>query len=127
MKHYKSFPKVWIGCSDGSFLTLTGCGDDGVKAEIIKFGGDNDYYAYVVKGRDVYIGEHYRLVASFNSWLSIFDDHDMSFFYSGNRGDELINIYRAGEYGIIIHLVDEVNEDGIIIHSVDEVNEDGSR
>lgn len=65
MKHYKSFQKVWIGCSDGSFLTFIGCSKDGVKAEIIKFGGD-----------------------------------------------ELINIYRAGEYGIIIHLVDEVNYDG---------------
>lgn len=36
MKNYKEFEKRWIGCSDAAFLTFTGCGNDGVKAEIVK-------------------------------------------------------------------------------------------
>lgn len=103
-KTYRDFDREIIGGSDIAALTLTGCTPDGVDCKMLKFGGDAAYKAYIVDDADVEIGEHYTLVATFKSWVRIYDDYGMSWEYSKN--DATINIYRAGDYGCIIQIVE---------------------
>lgn len=105
MKSYKDFEKIYIGGSDIASLVLEGCRtlEDGTElgavVEFLKFGGDGGYWAYYVN-EPCEIGEHYKKVSSFNYWLRIYDDYKKTF---GEYGD--FNIYRAGDYGVIIEKV----------------------
>lgn len=108
MKTYKNFEKQYIGDSDVACLIASGCGDGGVKSEVIRFGGDNSYHAYIVRGKDVEIGSHYRLVASFRTWINIYDDQGLTFTL--HEYDSTINVYRAGEYGCIIQVISKDEE-----------------
>lgn len=101
MNSYKDFPKQYIGCSDIAALVMVGCGKGGVRAEILRFGGDEAYDAYVVTDADVIIPEHYSKVASFSYWLRIYDDTELAFKASGKE----INVYRAGQYGCLIQVI----------------------
>ena len=98
-KTYKDFEKTYIGSSDIAALTLTGMGEDGVKAEILRFGGDNSYHAYIITEDDVEIPQHYELNHEFRTWMTIFDDHEKTFKIRSKE----IKVYRAGTYGCIIH------------------------
>lgn len=101
MKSYKGFEKMYIGESDIASLTMVGFApEQGLTAQLLHFGGDNAYSAYIVDEPDVEIGAHYSLVGCFNSWLKIYDDRELVF----ERCSDKIEVYRAGEYGCIIHL-----------------------
>lgn len=103
MKNYKDFEKTFIGGSDIATLIMVGCRDDGggLVTEPLRFGGDGSYYAYIVEGEDVQIGSHYRLVATFNHWLKIYDDDER--VYSDDAKE--FRIYRAGDYGVILQVI----------------------
>lgn len=101
VKPIKDYGVQFIGNSDIALLTLTGYNDDrGAIASTLKFGGDSDCYAYIADSK-ASIGSHYTLTHTFNKWLWIYDDSGFtSKFYA-----ETINIYRAGDYGCIIQLI----------------------
>lgn len=101
MKNYKEYEKQLIGGSDVAALILVGCGDNGLKTEILDFGEDGVYFAYIVEGNDVEIGDHYKKVATFNHWLKIYDDQGRTFYEYGRE----FNIYRAGDFGCIIQVI----------------------
>lgn len=100
MKTYKDFEKIRIGESDIANLVMVGCREDqGAVTELLHFGEDGDYEAYYVT-EPCEIGEHYKKVASFESWLKIYDDTERTFDEYGD-----FNIYRAGDFGCIIEKV----------------------
>lgn len=101
--NYKSFGKQWIGGSDAAFLTFVGSGDDGVYAQAVKFGGDGEYNAYIIYGDDVEIGAHYKRVATFGTWLKIYDDDGRTFRH--HEYGATYNVYRAGDYGCIVQII----------------------
>lgn len=105
MKTYKDFEKTYIGGSDIASLILVGCRkDEGLKTEPLYFGEDGGYSAYIVnqtEKEEIKIESHYTKVATFNHWLKIYDDDGKTF---DCRGKE-INIYRAGQFGCIIQII----------------------
>ena len=100
MKTYKDFEKEYIGESDVAVLTMVGMTEECLTAQILHFGGDDAYSAYIVDEPDVEIGKHYSQVASFKTWLKIYDDKGLAFEVYSPK----IDVYTAGEYGCIIHL-----------------------
>lgn len=99
-KNYKDFTKTCIGGSDVAVLTLTGFSYDiGIFCELLHFGGDGEYSAYIVD-EDTAIPDHYEPVVTFHEWVNVYDDHGM---YDCISGDE-IRFYRAGNYGCIIQV-----------------------
>lgn len=110
MKNYKDFEKTYLGFSDYASLIAVSCPTnwDDTNGDLrigqIHFGGDNDYEAYECFG-DVEIGSHYEKVFSGKNWLKIYNDQGLA--YAGSRDDEngytLVDIYRACDYGCIIH------------------------
>ena len=101
MKNYKEFEQESIGYSDIATLILVGCDENGLKTEQLSFGGDGRYGAYIVTEPDVEIGSHYNKVATFNHWLKIYDDEGLTYRVDAKE----INIYRAGEFGCIIQII----------------------
>lgn len=106
MKHYKDYDKNYIGESDIARLILSYPG--GVQA--LNFGEDGEYYAYIIDG-DTIIGDHYKKVLQASTWLEIYDDTGLIRKFKGNR----INIYRAGDFGCIIQII-EAADNGNFIH-----------
>ena len=98
MAHYKDFKKVYLGNSD--IASLIAQDADGVTE--IKFGADGTYEAYECLGDNVQIDEHYKLVHQAKQWLRIYDDDECTYLrcYKEYRN---CDIYRAGDYGIILH------------------------
>lgn len=110
MKSYKEFPQRCIGSSDIAALTLVGMKPDPLSlvAEFLHFGEDGSYSAYIIGEKDVEIGAHYEKVATFKSWMRIYDDSCLVARFCGSE----INVYRAGEYGCIIQCIgDEGNSE----------------
>lgn len=100
MKSYKDFEKIFIGSSDIAALTLVGMSTNGeLIAEILEFGHDDRYSAYLVT-EEALIGSHYEKRFAFESWLRIYDDDDCVIKFRGDR----IDVYRAGEMGCIIRV-----------------------
>ena len=102
MKNYKEYERKYIGGSDIAALVLVGCDENGAKTQLLDFGGDNSYMAYIVD-ENAEIGAHYKEVATFNYWLKIYDDHERTFSVYAKE----IKIYRAGDYGCIIQIIGE--------------------
>ena len=100
MKSYKNYSQEYIGSSDVAALTAIGFDGNEVAAKVISFGGDDAYMAYIVD-ENAAIGDHYSEVARFKSWAKIVDDSGIQKRFNA---DEIV-IYRAGEYGYIIHLI----------------------
>lgn len=108
MRDYHEYKKIDLGGSDIAVITLTGCApegeasDYGLKACFLRFVEDGDYSAYVVDA-DAEIGAHYRMVTSFETWMRTFDDdgHGVEF-----KADKIV-VYRAGEYGCIVQLLNK--------------------
>ena len=105
MKTYKDFEKRYIGSSDIASLILAGCRtEEGLKTEALSFGEDGSYSAYIVKqseNEEIKIESHYTKVATFNHWLKVYDDDGKTFDCMGKE----INIYRAGQFGCIIQII----------------------
>ena len=66
------------------------------------FGEDGCYKAYIVT-EDTEIGSHYSKVASFTDWMKIYDDDEKTFEKKAKK----INVYRAGEFGCIIQIIQQ--------------------
>lgn len=102
--NYKEYKKIYIGMSDVATLIFVGCGnpdpDKEMQAVLVSFGGDGIYYAYLVD-ENAEIGEHYHQVASFEHWLTIYDDSGKTF----NQYAKKIIVYRAGSSGTIIQVI----------------------
>ena len=102
MKKYNEFSKQYIGQSDISLLVLTGCDHYGTPvSELLYFGEDGIYKAYIVEGADVSIGSHYKEMFVFHNWLRIYDDNGLTYTAKG----KLIKVYRSGEFGCIIQII----------------------
>ncbi|MCQ2976985.1 MAG: hypothetical protein MJ232_03115 [archaeon] len=99
-KDHHSYNKEYIGDSDIAALLMVGCSEDGLKSEIINYGEDASYSAYIVDA-DSLIPEHYKLVASFECWLKVYDDEVLTNTFRADK----INIYRSGMRGTIIQLL----------------------
>lgn len=104
MKTYKDFETIYIGGSDSASLILMGIKNKRT-LEFLSFGEDGEYYAYLIHRKEneiVEIGSHYKLITTFNTWLKIYDDDECTFRTEGR----VINVYRAGEFGCIIEVID---------------------
>lgn len=120
MEDYKK-EIVQLGSSDIASLTVVGCTTDGVKADILKMGGDGEYSAYIVRNFKGLLPSHYSTVMEFrcftqfynmdgsrgearamDTWVKIYDDTGLVATFSAKE----ISILRAGDYGIMIHLKD---------------------
>lgn len=67
----------------------------------LHFGEDGTYHAYIVHGTcDIPL--HYAEVAQFKDKIDIIDDDGFVTCYEAN----VIRVYRAGEFGCIIQLLD---------------------
>lgn len=105
MKTYQHFIRKYIGTSDVASLIMMGLKETGRSLEFLNFGEDGDYYAYLVdreEDKPVEIGSHYKRVATFTNWLKIYDDYESTLDIKG----KVINVYRAGEFGCIIEVID---------------------
>ena len=105
MKTYKDFREINIGMSDVASLIMMGIKETGRSLEFLNFGEDGEYYAYLIHRKEnepVEIGEHYKKVATFTNWLKIYDDYESTLDIKG----KVINVYRAGEFGCIIEVID---------------------
>ena len=96
---YKDFPKISIGESDIASLTIRSC----LNISLLRFGEDGDYYAYECIGDDIEIGAHYKKVFTGSHWLTIYDDNGVGYNRYAPEGYKAVDIYRAGEFGCIIH------------------------
>lgn len=105
MKSYKDFNKEFIGDSNISTLIMIGYDNiekDGLSLKKLVFGEDGHYMSYIVRG-EANIGSHYKLVAEFEYWLKIYDDDGLVRVLRAN----VIKVYRAGEIGCIIQLLNK--------------------
>ena len=106
MKSYKEYDREFIGDSDIAALTFVGTTKNGLKANILDFGSDGRYNAYIVD-ENAKIGDHYTLElefetsSGFKAWLKIYDDEGLTADYSADK----IKVYRAGDFGCIIQLI----------------------
>lgn len=120
MKNYKKYEKAYIGGSDVSALTVTAFGESGLTANILRFGSDGEYHAYIVDD-ECEIPSHYALAlhvspyaAEFHGldgsvthgtpsgWAKIYDDSGLVYEARFTNG---LNIYRAGERGCIVQIL----------------------
>ncbi len=101
MENYKA-KKISLGGSDIAALTMTGFGDEGVYATMLKFNGNGEYFAYVVNEATL-IPADYVLEATFTHRLTIFDDERLVYSVRADK----IEVYRTGEYGILIRVCNE--------------------
>jgi hypothetical protein len=101
MYNYKDFRKVYLGTSDIARLILVGTND----CQFLDFGGDDEYSAYLIP-QNCPLASHYHEVARFNTRVSIYDDTQLRLEISRNPNvsDEVIRIYRAGDYGCAIRI-----------------------
>lgn len=77
-----------------------------VNLSVFIFRIDTCYRAYIVTDKDARIGPHYRVVATFNHWLKIYDGDGLAHSVRANN----ITVYRAGELGCIIQMYDQSNK-----------------
>ncbi len=108
MKNYKDI-KVYLGSSDTAsldfFITYTG---ERIK---LKFGSDGEYSAYVCHNfTEKEIPEHYKKVFETSHFAGITFPPEISTepFTVRFTSIESIQIYRAGDFGCIINLVDKI-------------------
>lgn len=116
--YYKDYKKQGIGYSDIASLIMEGVRDGELKLERLLFGGDNSYDAYIVDD-EAEIPEHYSKVAEFDKWFRLYDDERRVM----NVHADKINVYRAGEYGCIIQIIDNIRRKEMIKMTIKEVKE----
>lgn len=101
-KKYDEFQKQPIGVSDIACLICIGYLDGRLNLTLLEFGEDGNYSAYIVN-EDAEIGAHYHKALEFDHWLKIYDDNGVVAKFSGEK----IIIYRAGDFGCIIQVVNK--------------------
>lgn len=101
MKNHHAYTKSYIGSSDFAALTLRSCD----KVGSLDFFEDGSYSAYIVDG-DCAIPDSYKIEFEGAHWLCIYDDTSLTAEF---RGDH-INIYRRGDYGCIIQIINDTKE-----------------
>lgn len=110
MKNHHTYEKAYIGESDVATLIAAGMrpaaekveGIHWLKTQPIAFSEDGAYDAYVVD-EECEIPDYYKLEATFEHWLKIYDDSSMAFSVRAKE----IRIYQAGSMGAIIQLIGE--------------------
>lgn len=113
MAHY-NFKKQYTGKSDMAALVLVGYTEEnGVTTSSLKF-----YHAYIVNG-PVELGALYKKVASFKSWLEIYDGSELKFRAEGER----IDVYRAGAHGCVIQVFEKEADE--LLKNINEELPDG--
>ena len=102
LKNHHFCEREYIGGSDYCNLILVGCSkiESGLKTYALHFWEDGDYEAYIAD-KETLIPPHYRLEATFNNWVKIYDDDGKTAKFEG----EEINFYRAGSFGCIIQVI----------------------
>ena len=93
-----------LGSSDIAALTITGIKDGKLTAEILEYYIDANYNAYIVTDKEVEIPDYYDLVSTWNTWIRIYDDETLVFHF--HKHDSKIEIYRAGDCGTIIRILE---------------------
>lgn len=96
---YKDCPKVDLGESDIASLTIR----SGLNISLLRFGEDGSYSAYECIGDGIEIGAHYTKIFTGFKWLTIYDDNGVAYNRYAPEGFTAVDIYRAGEFGCIIH------------------------
>ena len=117
MKTYKNFMRASLGESDIARVLVSGCNPDALFH--IKFGSDGGYNAYLIPEM-CEIGKHYALEARISTgcWFKVYDDETRVLAVRGNF--EEIEVYRAGEMGCVIRLIngsdnlDDIKTDGCV-------------
>lgn len=94
--------EMYLGGSDIAQLLLTSCESEQGIAFALRMGGDGGYTAHIIEGGEK-VKPHYKKVYSCRKWLWIYDDDCKSAKFNA----EIINVYRAGDYGITIELINE--------------------
>lgn len=88
-----------IGCSDIATLLFFGLDKDyEFVTKAMHYGGDGRYKAYIVNDKAL-IPDHYKLEASFEHWLRIYDDDEKTLEIKADH----IEVYRSGDYGTLIY------------------------
>lgn len=95
-KDYKGFPTLHLGESDVASLIARGFDN---LAEI-HMGGDGAYKAHYIT-EECEIPEHYEKVFECHTWLKIYDDEGVTAEICADS----IQIYRAGDYGVIVYAI----------------------
>lgn len=101
---YKEYNKEYIGSSDYSSLILVGY-ENGVKIIALNFVENANYYAYIVDDK-AYIDSYCIRAAEFTAWMKIYDDDGLIHRFEA----DVIRVYRAGEMGCIIQLIQNPKE-----------------
>lgn len=105
--YYKEYMPQYIGGSDIATLIVVGMQPEYDHSMVypvltmpLPFDEDGDYRAYVIDER-AELPSHYKLFASFSSWVKIYDDTGLA--YKVNAPE--IELYRAGKRGILIRVI----------------------
>lgn len=100
---------ISLGGSDIAALIAVGMVKSGdeqkLTSEIIRFGGDNNYNAWLVTDEDIEIPNHYSKMLEYHSWLKIYDDDGL--VYKSAPMDKYFEIYQAGMYGLLIRALEK--------------------
>lgn len=108
MKNHHTYPRAYIGESDIAALIMVGMrpksekadGADWLKTQPLHFGEDGAYNAYIVD-EDCEIAPYYSMVATFEHWISIYDDSELTLHAYASE----IRVFCAGSRGVIIQLI----------------------
>ena len=103
MKDHHSYDKKYVGGSDIAALTCLSISNDGLIPELVRFGSDGEYMAYVVDA-ECSIPASYELTISHDGrgWMKLYDDDAKEFEARFENG---FRIFRRGERGIIIQVL----------------------
>ena len=94
--------EMYLGGSDIAQLLLTSCESEQGIAFALRMGGDGGYTAHIIEGGEK-VRPHYKKVYTCRKWLWVYDDTGRTAQFRAN----IIKVYRAGDYGITIELVNE--------------------
>jgi hypothetical protein len=109
--HYKEYPKMYIGESETCRLAVRYAHS----TKELRFKTSGVFQAYVVD-ENADIAEHYKLIHSGTHWVRIYDDTSLSF----SAAADSILIYRAGDQGCVIQLINPTSVNGEELKLVDE-------
>lgn len=109
--NYKEYPKMFIGESDNASLTVRFPD----QARMLHFGEMGPAHAYVVD-ENAEIGDHYKLIHAGRYCVKIFDDNGLTFEACADS----ILIYRAGNGGCVIQLINPTSVNREELGTVDE-------
>lgn len=109
--NYKEYPKHNLGEAANASLTVRFPD----QARMLHFGEMGPAHAYVVD-ENAEIGDHYKLIHAGRYCVKIFDDNGLTFEACADS----ILIYRAGNGGCVIQLINPTSVNGEELRLVDE-------